>query len=99
VADLSPYHDEDEELPSLRTNCNQPRGNDGYHPLEPLGDYEASIKGLTNTKEIKEVHMLVQEVTNQPMHLLPNSNRIWPGFVHLWSNEDQVVIGCNNHSL
>jgi len=49
VANLSPYHDEDEGLPSLRTNFNQPGGNDGDHHLEPLGDHQASIKKPGNT--------------------------------------------------
>jgi len=43
VVDLSPYHDEDEGLPSLRTNFNQPGGNDGDYPLEALKDHQASI--------------------------------------------------------
>ena len=76
TADLSPYHDEDEGLLSLRINSNYPRGEDEDHPLEPLEDHQASIKELTSTNEIKEVHMLVQEVTNQPMHWLSNSDRI-----------------------
>jgi hypothetical protein len=83
MADLSPYHDEDEGLPSLRTNSKQPGGNDRDHHLDPLEDHQASIKKPSNTQEIKQVHMLVQEVINLPMHLLPNSDRIWPGFVHL----------------
>jgi len=42
-------------------------------------------------KHVKEVHMLVQEVINQPIHLLPYSNRIWRGFVHLLRNEGVVM--------
>jgi len=43
MADLGLYHNEDEGLPSLRINCNQPRGNGRDHPLEPLEDHQASI--------------------------------------------------------
>jgi len=59
------------------------------------------LKGHMNVKRkhLKEVHMLVQEVTNQPTYLLPYSDRVWPCFVHLLSNEDQVMIGCDDHSL
>ena len=51
------------------------------------------------SKYLKEVHLLVQEVINQPIHLSPYSDKIWPGFVHLLSNEGQVMIGCDDHSL
>jgi len=65
VADLSPYHDEDEGLPSLRTNSNQPGGNDGDYPLEPSEDHQACIKESASTNEIKEAHMFVQKLTYQ----------------------------------
>ena len=61
----------------------------------PLLKRDMKVKG----KHLKEIHMLVQEVINQPIRLLPYSDRIWPGFVHLLSNEGQVMIGCNDHSL
>ena len=51
------------------------------------------------SKHFKEVHTLVREVINLPIHLLPYSDKIWHGFVYLLSNEGQVMIGCNDHSL
>ena len=51
------------------------------------------------SKRLKEVHMLVKEVINQPMRLRPYSDIISPGFVHLLSNEDQVMIDSNDHII
>ena len=84
-ADLSPYYDEDEQFLSLRSNFNQSGEYDGDHPLEPFRDQPASEEDSTSTKEIREVHALVQEVTNQPLHLLPSSAEIWPNFINLLS--------------
>jgi len=36
VADLSPYLDEDDDLPSLRTNSFQAEGDDGDHSMSCL---------------------------------------------------------------
>ena len=36
VADLRPYVDESEEIPSLRPNSSQPGEDDGDHPIQPL---------------------------------------------------------------
>ena len=62
VVDLSPYYDEDEQFPSVRSNSNQSGEYDGDHPLEPFEDQLASLGDSTRTKEVKEVHTLVQEV-------------------------------------
>ena len=35
VVDLSPYYEEDEELPNLRSNSNQTGEYDGDHLIEP----------------------------------------------------------------
>ena len=99
VADLSPYYDEDEQFPCLRSNSNQSREYDGDHLLEPFEDQPASLGDSTSTKEIKEVHVLVQEVTNQPVHLLPSSTKIWPGFINLLGTDAEGITECKDHPL
>jgi len=99
VADLSPYYDEDEQFSSLRSNSNQSEEYDGDHPLEPFEDQPASLEDSTSTKEVKEVHALVQEVANQPVHLPPSSTRIWPEFVNLFSPDADGKAECKEHPL
>ena len=36
VADLRPYVDESEDIPSLRSNSSQPGEDDGDHPIQPM---------------------------------------------------------------
>jgi len=56
---------------------------DGDHPLEPIEDQPTSLGDSTSTGEVKEVHAMVQEVTNHALHMLPSSARIWPSFATL----------------
>jgi len=65
VADLSPYYDENEELPSLRSNSNQTGGYDKNHPIEPYDLHPSSPQESIRRKEVKEVHGLVRDSLNQ----------------------------------
>ena len=83
VADLSPYYDEDDQFPSLRSNSNQSGEYDGDHPMEPSEDQPPSLRDPTSTKEVKEVHAMVQEITKHALHMQPDLDRNWPGFASL----------------
>ena len=86
VADLSPYYDEEEEMPSLRSNSNQAGENDGDHPSkeQPIGDhldYSSTIP--TQLKEVKEFALLCRQAVNLPCEFTPNSSFSHPVFVTL----------------
>lgn len=97
VADLSHY-DEDDELPSSRSNSNQAKGGDGDHPLEPSEDHPTSQQELSSTKEVKEVHALVRSFPNQPYCLPSSSSENWPKFVRLVEQATESVEVCHDHS-
>jgi len=60
VADLSPYYDEDEELPSLRSNSNQVGENDGDHHEQAPSIQPARPHIHSSHKEVKNIHSLVK---------------------------------------
>ena len=99
MADLSPYHGKDDQFPSLRSNSNQFEEYDGDHPLEPFEDQPASQEDPTSTNEIREVHALVEEVANQPLHLLPSLTRVWPDFINLLSTNAEGITEGQDHPL
>ena len=70
MADLSPYYEEDEELPSLRSNSNQAGENDGDHHEQAPSMQPASPHVHSSTKEVKNIHALVKKTVE-------HSNRIW----------------------
>ena len=74
VADLSPYFDEAEELPSLRTNSSQVGKDDGDH----LNHKSMSVHAQVSSKE---TDILVGYSEPTP----PNTTRNWPNFVTLVS--------------
>ena len=61
VDDLSPYYDEDEELPSLRSNSNQAGEDDGDHHEQAPSTQPASPYIHSSPKEVKNIHALVKE--------------------------------------
>ena len=72
VADLSPYYDAEEDLPSLRSNSSLAGEDDGDHP--------------TDQPKSKHVQMLSKEVDYLAAHLehVPaGPSRHWPTFVTL----------------
>ena len=72
---------------------------DGDHHVEPIKDQPTSLGDSTSTKEVKEVHAMVQEVTNHALHMLPSLARIWPGFINLLGLATEVIIDCHDHPL
>ena len=71
----------------------------GEHYLEPFRDKPVSLEDPTSTKEIREVHTLAQEVTNQPLHLLPSLTRIYPNFINLLSNDAMGITQCKDYAI
>ena len=60
VADLRPYVDEHEDIPSLRSNSFQHGEDDGDHPIQPK-ESQASVQNPTKGFSIvKEVQMLLK---------------------------------------
>ena len=73
VADLSPYYDPNDDLPSLRSNSHQAGEDDGDQgTIEPM-DEEETKEATKVTKEVKEVYALVRNITNSCLDLLPDS--------------------------
>ena len=99
VADLSPYYDEEEELPSLRSNSNQAGGNDGDHHDQASSTQPASPHILSSSKEVKNTHALVKEVMEHSDRTWADSSENWPGFVHLLGLEGERMNDCLAPSL
>ena len=55
VANLSPYYEEEEELPSLRSNSNQTGEYDGDHLHNPFNLSSSIPQEPSTIKEVKEV--------------------------------------------
>ena len=74
VADLRPYFDEEEELPSLRTNSSQAGGDDGDQPQEVLLAQEI-------IKTLQGLEIIQGSLTC----ILPGPSCTWPDFLTLVS--------------
>ena len=96
VADLSPYYDEHEELPSLRSNSNLAGENDGDHQAKVSNATEEDKEGQRNVKEVKQIHALIRNALTHNHILLSSSTKNRPGFVHLLQQED---LGNSNGNL
>ena len=82
VADLSPYFDEHEETPSLRSNTNQAGENDGDHQANESNTIEKVKDIQRSVKEIREIYAMVRNTLTQNLSLLPSSIEYWPSVVH-----------------
>jgi len=60
VADLRPYVDESEEIPSLRSNSSQPGEDDRDHPIQPVEDHVTILNQVQRSSIAKEVQVLVR---------------------------------------
>ena len=81
VADLSPYYDEEDALPSLRSNSSQPGEDDGDHPkIHPKADQSKTVSKQAQVLR-KECEIMMDYVDSD----LPASNRNWPVFLTLVS--------------
>jgi len=67
VVDLRPYFDEEQEMPSLRSNSNQPDEDDRDHPSKPL---EALPNGPIQVKD----STMINEVQAMIKNILDNTN-------------------------
>ena len=56
LANLSPYFNEHEEIPSLRSNSNQAGDNDGDHQDNESNTTEKVKEVQRSVKESKEIH-------------------------------------------
>ena len=53
VPDLGPYYEENEELPSLRSNFLQAAEDDGGHPIKSNEDQSNKLGSSTRSKEAR----------------------------------------------
>ena len=86
VADLRPYFDEDEAIPSLRSNSNPPGEDDGDHLSKPLETLPHAPNQFMGSSLIKEVQVLVRNMLNSQTVGWPVHLRISPVLSGLWSS-------------
>jgi len=99
VADLRPYVDESEAIPSLRPNSSQPGVDDGDHPNQPPIDQHA-VQGLSKSPPIaKEVQILIKSWLEHPDSDGGSSSGNWPGFVWLVELDPGGDFSCTQHHL
>ena len=99
VADLRPYVDESEAIPSLRPNSSQPGVDDGDHPNQPSNDHHA-VQGLSKNPPIaKEVQILIKSWLEHPDSNVGSSSGNWPGFVWLVELSPGEDFSCTQHHL
>ena len=73
MADLSPYHDENEDILSLRSNSHQAGEDDGDHPTKGPKEAERVKEGQEATKDAKEIQTVVRNLLFQAQNILPSS--------------------------
>ena len=75
------------------------KGSDGDHTPMELTDQEGTKEVTKVTKEIKEVHALVRNITNTCIDLLPGSSMHYPVFVRLITNDAGAVSANSAHNI
>ena len=60
MADLSPYYDESEEIPSLRSNSHQAVEDDGDHPTKDPKEAEKVKDAHEATKDAKRIQTIIR---------------------------------------
>jgi len=83
VTDLSPCFKGNEEIPSLRSNSNQPREDDGDYLSKPLQTLPNGPPKVMESKKVREVHAMVRNHLNKEDNEQTSSSRNRPGFVPL----------------
>jgi len=66
VADLRPYVDGSEEIPSLRSNSSQPGEDDGDHPIQPMETQTIVQDHAKGFSQVKEVQMVLKNWLDHP---------------------------------
>jgi len=99
VADLSPYYDENEEIPSLRSNSSQVGEDDGDQPIEAPKEAKGVKEVQEASKDAKEVQLMVRKSLAHPDNLCASSSSFWPGFVWLVESSTERVISCTYDPL
>jgi len=97
VADLSPYFEENEEIPSFRSNSNSPREDDGDHLTKPSLTLTNDPSPARKSKEVKEFHAEVRNHVYKEESELPISHRFWPDFVSLLEQNVEREISCMHY--
>ena len=72
---------------------------DGDHTPMELTDQEGTKEVTKVTKEVKEVHALVRNITNTCLDFLPGSTMHHPVFVRLITNDSGGVPANSAHDL
>ena len=65
MADPSPYFEENEEIPSLRSNSNKPGEDDGDHPSKPLETLSNGPAKVMESKKVRKVLSMVRNHLNK----------------------------------
>ena len=99
MADLSPHFEENEEIPSLRSNFYSLRGDDGDHPTKPFITLPNDPAPVGESNKAKEVHDMVRNHLNKEDDGMPSSNRNWPDFVSLLEQLIKGESSCMHYSL
>ena len=99
VADLRPYVDESEEIPSLRSNPSQLRGDDGDHPIQPVEDQVTAQSHVQRSSIAKEAQLLARNALDLTDSEDCSSSGNRPGFVWLVELDPGEVISCTHASL
>jgi len=73
-------------------------GDGDQVPIEPT-DQEGTKEVTKVTKEVKEVHTLVRNITNTGLDFLPGSTMHNPVFVRLITNDSGGVSANSAHDL
>ena len=75
VADLRPYYDESEEIPSLRSNSSQVGEDDGDQPIKDPKQAKKVKEVQEAAKDAKEVQLMVRNAPALPDSLSVSSSR------------------------
>ena len=95
VADLSPYHNENEDIASLRSNSHQAGEDDGDHPTKGPKEAERVKEGQEATKDAKGIQTMVRNLVLQAQNILPSSPGNYPVFVHRLTQAPVGMIDCH----
>ena len=97
VADLSPYYDESEEIPSLRPNSSQVREDDGDQPIKDPKEAKKVKEVQEAAKDdAKEVQLMARNALALSDSLSASSSKTWPGFVRLMKLDPGEIIFCTH---
>ena len=99
VADLGPYFDEEEEMPSLRSNSNQPGEDEWGHPSKPLEALPSGPMQVKKSAMIKEGEVMVRNTLDNLDSWLGYLSEKCPDFICLVELNPKEEISCMHDLL